>query len=471
MSVEVEGIVFENSADGSIYGKFKDGDAPTDGIPNDPTNFSASYLSDISISLAWTNNDPLITDNFELDRSLTGTGGWTALTDPAGNAVSATSTGLTVDTQYFYRLRAVNASGNSSYATSNATTTDVGEPTISSVTGTFAQDALMTINGLFSANRNGQIIYENFDAGVDGVNINDIASFNQNNTGATPSHQYKYTDTESFSGSKSAYLDYTVGDGSGFEPDFDFGSDLNRAFVSLKMKINVISETSEPANQRQIKLPRIISDRADHGSTPSAGTTYLGGGGGGIGYQKSEDIPNVDAFYSQGGSVSGDFQSLLYYIDLGTLGVVDGNRFIKALGTDNWVFSLKGFNDVDNDFAGSMGTPPENWEDTNHIKTQVDAIIQRYFRLPFFKRGADLYEIWIDQVSINDSLESVFISPHSTWAVAKADIDTLIIQPMATRIGTKIEVNAEVGNLGASTRYWYALNVNGTANANGGVES
>tara|TARA_R110000737_G_scaffold309472_1_gene317750 strand:+ start:447 stop:2108 length:1662 start_codon:yes stop_codon:yes gene_type:complete len=92
------------------------------GAPLAPTNFTASYLSDTSLSLAWTDNATNEL-NFELDRSPNGTDTWTALTSPAANATSATNTGLTVDTQYFYRLRAVNAAGNSSYTTANGTTT------------------------------------------------------------------------------------------------------------------------------------------------------------------------------------------------------------------------------------------------------------------------------------------------------------------------------------------------------------
>lgn len=109
-------------ADGSGNLDSTNPDGNGDSSPLAPTNLSVFYVSDTSLGLTWTDNATNEL-NYELDRSLTGTGGWTALPDPAANATSATSTGLTVDTQYFYRLRAVNASGNSSYATGDAITT------------------------------------------------------------------------------------------------------------------------------------------------------------------------------------------------------------------------------------------------------------------------------------------------------------------------------------------------------------
>ena len=92
------------------------------GAPLAPSGFTATYLSDTSLSLAWTDNSSTEL-NFEIDRRPNGTDPWTPLADPAANATSATNTGLTVDTTYYYRLRAVNAAGNSAYVTASGTTT------------------------------------------------------------------------------------------------------------------------------------------------------------------------------------------------------------------------------------------------------------------------------------------------------------------------------------------------------------
>jgi len=92
------------------------------GAPLAPSGFTATYLSDTSLSLAWTDNSSTEL-NFEIDRRPNGTDPWTPLADPAANATSATNTGLTVDTTYYYRLRAVNAAGNSAYVTASGVTT------------------------------------------------------------------------------------------------------------------------------------------------------------------------------------------------------------------------------------------------------------------------------------------------------------------------------------------------------------
>ena len=121
-----------------LDGAYPNGDGPSP-LPAAPSGFTAVYLSDTSLTLSWTDNaDNEL--NFEIDRSPNGTNTWTPLADPAANATSATSTGLTVDTTYYYRLRAVNASGNSDYVTANGTTTAAG--------GGFVAARLVDFNGL-----------------------------------------------------------------------------------------------------------------------------------------------------------------------------------------------------------------------------------------------------------------------------------------------------------------------------------
>src|SRR5439155_21189679 len=77
------------------------------------------------VNLAWTDNATNET-GFIVERSPDGTTGWTQVGTPAQNATSFSNTGLTTGTQYFYRVRATNAVGDSANSNvANATTLSV----------------------------------------------------------------------------------------------------------------------------------------------------------------------------------------------------------------------------------------------------------------------------------------------------------------------------------------------------------
>lgn len=67
-----------------------------------------------SMALSWTDNDSDET-SFSVERSNDGATGWTEVLTPAANATSATDTGLTADTVYYYRMRSYR-SADSSYS-------------------------------------------------------------------------------------------------------------------------------------------------------------------------------------------------------------------------------------------------------------------------------------------------------------------------------------------------------------------
>ncbi len=102
-------------------------DDPGD-LPTAPSSLAATATSSSSIGLTWTDNSSNET-GFELDRSPDGSTGWTQIATPAANATSASSTGLTALTSYYYRIRAVNAAGKSPYTSvASAMTNDALSP-------------------------------------------------------------------------------------------------------------------------------------------------------------------------------------------------------------------------------------------------------------------------------------------------------------------------------------------------------
>ncbi len=92
---------------------------------NAQTSFTASVSSTSAVVLTWVDNTTLET-GYAVERSLTGTGGWTLVTTTAANAVTYTDTGLSQATRYHYRVRAINANTSSSYSGANEITFSSG---------------------------------------------------------------------------------------------------------------------------------------------------------------------------------------------------------------------------------------------------------------------------------------------------------------------------------------------------------
>jgi len=97
--------------------------------PIAPSNLTATADGPVIIRLAWQDNSS-DEDNFELERSPNGVSSWVQIDTPAANAVAYVDSGLTANTTYYYRLRAVNGSGNSDYTAVASATTKVapGKP-------------------------------------------------------------------------------------------------------------------------------------------------------------------------------------------------------------------------------------------------------------------------------------------------------------------------------------------------------
>lgn len=93
--------------------------------PDAPSNLVATSTSTSSITLSWLDNSSDET-GFQIERKLgpdSSGNSWTAVAITAMNATEFTNTGLTANTEYTYRARAVNAAGNSAWSNSASATT------------------------------------------------------------------------------------------------------------------------------------------------------------------------------------------------------------------------------------------------------------------------------------------------------------------------------------------------------------
>jgi hypothetical protein len=105
---------------------------PTEPIvlaPAAPSNFTATALSPSEIALEWIDNSTN-ESSFIIERCLTGSGPWVQIVVLASNSESYTDSGLTQNTQYYYRIYTSNSAGDSAYASANATTETPAAPVI-----------------------------------------------------------------------------------------------------------------------------------------------------------------------------------------------------------------------------------------------------------------------------------------------------------------------------------------------------
>jgi hypothetical protein len=96
-------------------------------VPNAPSNVfvNSAFATNSSLRVSWQDNSGNET-GFEIDRRIADDqqqqfGSWSNIATVGANTTSYTNTGLTEASLYDYRVRAVNATGNSAYGTGNTT--------------------------------------------------------------------------------------------------------------------------------------------------------------------------------------------------------------------------------------------------------------------------------------------------------------------------------------------------------------
>jgi hypothetical protein len=134
---DINGVAFESTLDlGAIMFA---GDVPTA-----PTGLVTSSPTSSSLTVGWTDASDDET-GFSLEISTVGSGsGFTEVATPAADATSAVVSGLSASTTYYFRIRAVNASGYSAYSAEASGTTSAASTTVHAGTATVQQINIVT---------------------------------------------------------------------------------------------------------------------------------------------------------------------------------------------------------------------------------------------------------------------------------------------------------------------------------------
>lgn len=148
-------------------------------VPAVPSNISATNVSSSQNDFSWTDNSSN-EDGFKVEQSLNNQfGPFSQIAVTSANVVAYSDTGLFADQTYYYRVRAFNAGGNSSYSnTAYATTATVVPSDPTNLTAMVSSSSTVLNWSQSSTNEEGFKV----ERGIDGVNFTEIATKGINTT-------------------------------------------------------------------------------------------------------------------------------------------------------------------------------------------------------------------------------------------------------------------------------------------------
>ena len=214
--------------------------APPVTIPRPPSGLTATASSSSQINLSWTDNASDET-GFEIERSTDGTT-FAKIADVGANTTTYSNTGLNASTRYWYRVRANNSAGASSYTNVADATTQAPPITIprppSGLTATASSSS--QINLSWTDNASDETRFE-IERSTDGTNFAKIAEVGANtttysNTGLNASTRYWYRVRANNSAGASSY------------------TNVADATTSLAVPATPTNLTAELADYDQIRL-------------------------------------------------------------------------------------------------------------------------------------------------------------------------------------------------------------------------
>ncbi len=170
----------------------------TASTPTAPSGLAATVVGSTEINLTWSDNSNN-ESGFKIERKTGSAGTWSQIASVSQNITTYNNSGLTVSTEYYYRVRSFNGVGNSAYSNEANATTSAGTPNAPTDLGAIldAVDSSGTIYVSWvdnSTNETGFILEHS---------INAVGSWNQ--LASLSADETFYTDTNLVDGTEYFY--------------------------------------------------------------------------------------------------------------------------------------------------------------------------------------------------------------------------------------------------------------------------
>jgi hypothetical protein len=121
-------------------------------LPTAPSTLVASPAATNQINLAWTDTSGGVATGFRIERAIASTGPWLQINTTASGLTNYSDKALPLGSTWYYRVRAFNAGGNSSYSNIASATTSNTPPTLASIPAqTILETAVLTLTNTAAA--------------------------------------------------------------------------------------------------------------------------------------------------------------------------------------------------------------------------------------------------------------------------------------------------------------------------------
>lgn len=339
-------------------------------------------------------------------------------------------------------------------------------PEISSFSGTFGQGNTMTLNGSFSAERDGMVAYMRGDPNNLGASPAELVDFN-----GSAASDYKHSTERAFGKSgASLRADWFDGNPQNNGANIRLPAKSRKLFLSAEVFMDLSgwnADTSGTAAAPQVKFMRLLGESGSHTTLPTQHiqTKWFdsrNGAGVGLDYPFSTNIGNFRN--EQGasfdwGSPPGltGWQRWILYGEVSTTETSeDGRMFARMINhVDNTIHHcdrtyVDGSPTMHSDRSW-LAPAVKNFEHgANPDPRWINAM------LPFYKINVDNLVVFVDLVGVNDTPERVELGNNPSMD----DCTKLVLQKQLSRNGSTITFEVEEGNF-AATDNIYAFVVNG----------